>query len=93
MAELYPVIKNFADKEDNKRSYQEDTWYPRFGFEASEERVEELQDMGYIGVNEEPEDIDEGFPRHTGGGHYELSNGEKVKGREEAEKAEEALQK
>lgn len=93
MNELYPVIKNFADKEDNKRSYQEDAWYPRFGFEASEERVIELQDLGYIGVNEEPADNDEEFPRHTGGGHYELSNGEKVKGKEEAIEAEEALQK
>lgn len=90
---IYPVIKNFADKEDAKRSYQENAWYPRFGFEASAERVEELQSLGYIGVTEEYEDLTEEFPRHTGGGHYELSNGEKIKGREDAEKAEEALQK
>jgi uncharacterized protein YwgA len=30
----------------------------------------------------------EEFPKHTGGGWFELSNGEKVQGKEEAEKAE-----
>lgn len=35
----------------------------------------------------ETDDKDE-FPKHTGGGYYELSNGEKVKGKKEAEKAE-----
>lgn len=36
---------------------------------------------------------DEGktFPHHVGGGTYELSNGEKVKGKEEAQEAEAAL--
>ena len=90
---IYPVIKNFADKEDAKRSYQENAWYPRFGFETSAERVEELQNLGYIGITEETEDTDEEYPRHTGGGYYELSNGDKVQGKEEAEKVEEALQK
>jgi hypothetical protein len=33
----------------------------------------------------------EEFPKHTGGGYYELSNGEKVKGKGAAEKAENAL--
>ena len=28
------------------------------------------------------------YPVHTGGGWYELSNGEKVQGKQEAEKAE-----
>jgi uncharacterized protein YwgA len=31
------------------------------------------------------------YPKHTGGGWYELSNGEKVQGKEEADKAEAAL--
>lgn len=34
----------------------------------------------------------ETFPKHTGGGHYELSDGSKAKGKEAAEKAEQALQ-
>lgn len=46
---------------------------------------------------EAPKDEDPGeaneseFPKHTGGGYYELSNGEKVKGKEAAEKSENAL--
>lgn len=34
---------------------------------------------------------EEAFPKLLGGGFYELSNGEKVRGKEEAKKAEEAL--
>ena len=37
-----------------------------------------------------PEATDE-FPKHTGGGWYELSNGEKVQGKTEALEAEAAL--
>lgn len=33
----------------------------------------------------------EGFPRHVGGGTYELSNGERVKGKTEAIQAETEL--
>src|SRR5690606_23292894 len=35
---------------------------------------------------------DSEFPKHTGGGYYELSNGEKVKGKDAAIEAEKALQ-
>lgn len=31
--------------------------------------------------------VPEKFPKHTGGGWYELSNGEKVQGKEEAKEA------
>lgn len=41
--------------------------------------------------DEKPEAV-ETFPKHTGGGHYELSDGSKAKGKEAAEKAEQALQ-
>ncbi|MEK3887456.1 hypothetical protein [Bacillus sp. FSL K6-3431] len=40
---------------------------------------------------DEPKDQEKSFPKHTGGGYYELSNGEKVKGKEKANEAEEAL--
>lgn len=47
---------------------------------------------------EEPEEPGEGgietfssFPTHTGGGWYELSNGEKVQGKDTAIEAEKAL--
>lgn len=33
------------------------------------------------------------FPKHVGGGNYELSNGDKVKGKAEAQAAEAALKK
>lgn len=36
-------------------------------------------------------DTDSEFPKHTGGGWYELSNGDKVQGKEDAEKAEAKL--
>ena len=39
---------------------------------------------------EETEDKIE-YPNHIGGGYYQLSNGEKIKGKDEALKAEEAL--
>lgn len=40
---------------------------------------------------QEPESEDAEFPKHLGGGYYELSNGEKVKGKEQALEAERAL--
>ncbi|MDN8590934.1 hypothetical protein Q0V21_19430 [Paenibacillus sp. 11B] len=39
----------------------------------------------------EQDDTEKTFPHHVGGGTYELSNGEKVKGKEEALAAESAL--
>lgn len=53
-----------------------------------------------IAVNEEPEPdleaeeadgVPKEFPASLGGGHYELSNGEKVQGKEKAIEAEKAL--
>ncbi|MGF7014247.1 hypothetical protein [Ornithinibacillus bavariensis] len=49
--------------------------------------------------NQNPPDHDENggrkenqeFPKHTGGGYFELSNGEKVQGKDAAIEAEEAL--
>lgn len=40
---------------------------------------------------EEPAEAASEFPKHVGGGNYELSNGEKVKGKAEAIAAEAAL--
>ena len=37
------------------------------------------------------EEAVETYPKHTGGGYYELSNGEKVKGKDAAIEAEKAL--
>lgn len=83
---LYPVLKNFKDKQDNKREYRSNDWYPRFGFETTDERVDELFELGHIG--KQVEEVKQDFPKHIGGGWYELSNGERVQGKEEAEEAE-----
>lgn len=52
----------------------------------------ERQDEEVSEINETNPDTEEvnpaEFPKHTGGGWYELSNGERVQGKEAAEKAE-----
>lgn len=82
---LYPVLKPFKDKQDNGRRYQLNDWYPRFGLEANTKRVDELVGLGYI--HKEDEEVEQ-FPKHVGGGWYELSNGERVQGKDEAIKEE-----
>lgn len=42
-------------------------------------------------VEQEAEGQDPEFPKHTGGGYYELSDGTKVQGKEAAIEAEQAL--
>lgn len=95
---LYPVTKDFIDLEDNKRLNEVDNWYPRKGLEPSEERIQLLQEKGYIGEGasdshapDNPDEEEVEYPLHKGGGNYVLSNGDKVKGKEDAIKAEEAL--
>lgn len=59
--------------------------------EADEEREELLRAADVIGKESaEPSDNDE-WPKHVGGGTYELSNGERVKGKDTAEEAEDKL--
>ena len=58
-------------------------------FDLSEEHFAKLMSINE-NLIEETEDIIE-YPKHIGGGYYELSNGEKVKGKDEALKAEEVL--
>lgn len=43
------------------------------------ERTEELSELGYVA-----EDDSFIWPKHVGGGRYELSNGEKVRGKDAA---------
>lgn len=75
---------------------------PNFVFEATQERLEELETnlgSGYVAevviVGEKEDDKTdnevEDYPKHTGGGYYELSNGTKVKGKEVAIEAEKAI--
>lgn len=84
---LRPVLKEFQDKKDNMRGYKSNDWYPRFGFEPSDERLAVLISGGFIKEQEEQKE----YPLATGGGWYELSSGERVQGKKEADKQEKSL--
>jgi hypothetical protein len=89
----YEVIKPFRDKY-TKDLYGKGDEY----FTEDEKRAKYLQEWGYIGKEVDPkndkEEVDddekiedeiekEGI-KHVGGGYYELPNGEKVKGKQNA---------
>lgn len=91
------VVRGFKDRLDNNRLNEKGQAYPHEGLEVTEERKQELRDKGYTAhVADEVKDKEDGeepkeFPFHKGGGHYLLSNGESVKGKDEAIEAEEKL--
>ncbi|WLR53556.1 hypothetical protein LC048_13590 [Mesobacillus subterraneus] len=80
------VIKRFQDKETKEVYFRGDLYE-----NDNSDRVAFLVEKGYLASA----DVQEGaeFPKHTGGGWYELSNGEKVKGKKEASATEKDLQK
>lgn len=60
--------------------------------ESAEDSPKNQQNEATGEVSKETtEVVSDKFPKHVGGGTFELSNGEKVKGKEEAIQAEEAL--
>lgn len=72
------VLKSFIDKQ-KEVIHQEGKI-----IELTEERFEEIKSADGSLIEEvEGEYISE-FPKHIGGGYYELSNGEKVKGKDAA---------
>ncbi len=73
------VIKKFRDKL-TKKTYQKGDSYSH----DSEDRIAFLVEKGFLERSQHPL---ENEVTHVGGGWYELSNGEKVKGKEAAEKA------
>ncbi|OXS70230.1 hypothetical protein B1B04_18895 [Lysinibacillus sp. KCTC 33748] len=96
------VVNLFKALEHNGHIYKAGDTYPADGFTAAEERVYFLTGvhpkykkiyLAEVTVNEqeEPREQVSEFPKHTGKGYYELSNGTKVKGKEEAIEAENAL--
>lgn len=93
----YVVIKRFRDGQDKEHEYSIGEAYPRKGTEVTEDRLAALSGEDnnvkapVIEKVTEGEDGDEEFPKHKGGGHYVLSNGETVKGKDEALEAEKAL--
>lgn len=96
------ALKGFVDLEENKRRGKgEEFEVTEERFEEINsskygklvEAVVEVEEADNVEVTENNPDgeVVEGeseFPKHTGGGYYELSNGEKVKGKEEALQAE-----
>ncbi|MEY9975299.1 hypothetical protein [Lysinibacillus sp. RC79] len=96
------VVNPFKALEHDGHMYKAGNTYPAEGFTADEERVYFLTGVHpkykkiylaevMIAKQEEPREQVSEFPKHVGGGRYELSNGEKVKGKEEAIEAENAL--
>jgi hypothetical protein len=89
----YIVLKAFRDK-NTKEHHSVGTLYA-----ADEERANFLKEEGHLGevstkeASSEKDETKSDFPKHTGGGYYELSNGEKVKGKDEAAAAEKELVK
>lgn len=81
----YNVISRFQDK-NTKILFEVGTVYES----DDTERVNFLQDEGYL---DKEDVVNDEFPKHTGGGFYELSNGEKVKGKNEATAAEKEIKK
>lgn len=92
----YPVLTTFRDKH-TKIIHREGTQYKT----NDEKRAEELQALGFIGkpLNESappdvatdapdniPDNVEE-WPKSAGGGYWDLPNGERVRGKENALKA------
>ncbi|MEK3997905.1 hypothetical protein MHI59_03050 [Bacillus sp. FSL K6-2822] len=76
------VLNAFIDKE-TKVGYSKGDMYES----NDSERIAFLIEKRFLKGNKEIST----FPKHTGGGWYELSNGEKVQGKEEAMSAEQSL--
>lgn len=100
----FKVTKDFTDLKDGNHIYRAGDDYPREGKEVDEERLAELSgtenkrgEALIVAVNDGDNiESNEGaadYPKHNGGGWYELSNGETVQGKEAALEAEAKLQK
>ncbi|KOS60897.1 hypothetical protein FJQ98_20485 [Lysinibacillus agricola] len=96
------VVNPFKALEHDGHMYKAGDTYPAEGYMADEERVYFLTGvhpeykkiyLADVLINEQEETKEQvsEFPKHTGKGYYELSDGTKVKGKEEAIEAENAL--
>lgn len=95
------VVNPFKENAHKGHLYEAGDVYPADGFEADEKRVYFLTAvhptynkiyLADITIHEdEAPIIAEGFPKSTGGGWYVLSDGEKVKGKDEAKEAQDKL--
>lgn len=75
------VIKPFIDK-NTREGFEKGSRYQS----ENPKRIKELQEKGYLEA-----DKADNYPKHTGGGWYELSDGSKVQGKKEATAAEKKL--
>lgn len=83
---LYPVLQTFQDKFTHE-VHDVGSFYKT----KDRNRANDLQELGFLGEGE-AEKAPEKWPKHIAGGNYELSNGEKVKGKEEAIAAQQAIE-
>lgn len=60
------------------------SWFKSNGYEVQEDEKQ-------VGDKAESQEDDAEFPKHVGGGNYELSDGSKVKGKDKAVEAEAQL--
>lgn len=84
----YRVINRFTDKVTG-RVYEENQIYHGDDAERLEELSTSKNSQKKPLIRKVAEDVNE--LNHVGGGYYELSNGERVRGKEEALKAEQEL--
>jgi hypothetical protein len=98
---MYKVIKSFHDSQDNMHTYKVGKPFPREGFEPTDKRFEELSSENnkvgealILKVSESSSFDEETveYPQHVGGGYYKLSNGEKLRGKENAHKAQKKIE-
>ncbi|MEF2247743.1 hypothetical protein [Paenibacillus sp. IITD108] len=91
------VVNKFKANEHDGRTYLPGEIYPAEGYTAEVERITFLSEIHpqykkiYLADVQEVAGLNTEFPKHIGGGTFELSNGEKIKGKEEAIEAENAL--
>jgi len=92
---FFKVLNDFKDTQ-HQHTYKVGDDYPKEGYKAEEKRVAYLQSenpeyrMRFLGEGKEQPLEDSSFDskiKHVGGGWYELPNGEKVQGKEEANAA------
>lgn len=81
------VIKGFRDKKDNYKTYVRGSKFKS----SDKKRITELTEKGHLEAVEtatpKSAKVETADVKHVGGGVYELPDGERVKGKEEAEKA------
>lgn len=90
----FKLLKAFRDSHDNNYLYGVDdknNIYPRNGYIPTEERIRELSSndnkLGQVLIEKVSDNKSE-YPKHSGGGWYILSNGEKIQGKDKAIEAE-----